>query len=814
MAVSLWAAAPAAAQSSCTGDASVTTATPPGQPPFPTPFYGSWRVDDPIRDLPSSASVWSLIDTADPFAIADRLDNGGLWGAEPARLGAHGSSWTETRFRLGDLDVTDPAGAGAPLLYPDLEALEAVDVVSALAPVELGGAGPTVALVPRRPGTTWHVSLGAGGNGAALQSAGGASSAPPIARYGSWVNGHFVASGPLVKDRAGLLVAGTLMRWRRLERSDSTAVGGDLGSLLTHLVLTPGPASEVRVLGLVQARRYPYSGRALYANRDVDENDTFWHLQGTWTRHPARGTVWSASGGYQRGVYEPLVSGSDAGGTIDRLTDGPVLALALADAGVRERWDARVAFTPDLSRVAGGRHALRAGIELTVARGRAWPVAPSLVGELVGGVPARVWSFPRGSVSSRRETTVAAYVADHVRVTSRLALEAGLRLETSRGSAAGVSNAIRWSSASPRLSARWTLDRAGVTAVFGGLAVYRQALPLDDFAVGDLPSLGSAAYQWHDLNGDGLVQLPGREIGAVVANIGSLANSIDPRLKQPSTREAVVGIERRLGERFVVRLAGVDRRERNLVGLVNDGVAADDYTRRLVPDPGTDYVGGTTPQLLPVYDRDPASFGRDRYVLTNPAGGATRYQGVELTFETTPGGRLWMQVGATAYRDEGPGGDVGFGVTENDQGVLGAAFAAPNAGTNATGRLFFDRAYVIKWAATYRAPRDVRVGVVARYQDGQPFARLVVVPDLAQGAEAVQAYPRGETRFTYTLTLDARVEKGFEVAGRRVAAALEAFNLLGTANEVEEDVVTGPSFRAQTAVQPPRALRLGFRVEF
>jgi hypothetical protein len=43
---------------------------------------------------------------------------------------------------------------------------------------------------------------------------------------------------------------------------------------------------------------------------------------------------------------------------------------------------------------------------------------------------------------------------------------------------------------------------------------------------------------------------------------------------------------------------------------------------------------------------------------------------------------------------------------------------------------------------------------------------------------------------------------------------LEAFNLLDTANEVEEDVATGPSFRRPTAIEPPRAFRLGVRLDF
>jgi hypothetical protein len=33
-------------------------------------------------------------------------------------------------------------------------------------------------------------------------------------------------------------------------------------------------------------------------------------------------------------------------------------------------------------------------------------------------------------------------------------------------------------------------------------------------------------------------------------------------------------------------------------------------------------------------------------------------------------------------------------------------------------------------------------------------------------------------------------------------------------NEVEEDVADGPNFRAVTATQPPRAVRLGLKLSF
>src|SRR5262249_2752538 len=105
------------------------------------------------------------------------------------------------------------------------------------------------------------------------------------------------------------------------------------------------------------------------------------------------------------------------------------------------------------------------------------------------------------------------------------------------------------------------------------------------------------------------------------------------------------------------------------------------------------------------------------------------------------------------------------------------------------------------------------LGWAARYQDGQPFARLLLVPDLPQGPDLVRAVPNGRHRFAYTLTVDARAEKGFRVGRHRLSASVEAFNVLQTRHEVEEDVLTGPAFRRPTCVQPPRTFRAGLRFE-
>ena len=147
-------------------------------------------------------------------------------------------------------------------------------------------------------------------------------------------------------------------------------------------------------------------------------------------------------------------------------------------------------------------------------------------------------------------------------------------------------------------------------------------------------------------------------------------------------------------------------------------------------------------------------------------------------------------------------------------GVLGDVFTNPNSRTYAQGRIFNERGYTIKVATVYKFPYDFRVGIAARYQDGQHFSRLIVVPNLNQGPELIRAFRNGRTRFTFTGTLDARVQKDLVSGPRKVALLVEGYNILDMAYEIEEFQLTGPQSRTTTATQPPLSVHFGIRVEF
>src|SRR5262249_59620960 len=100
--------------------------------------------------------------------------------------------------------------------------------------------------------------------------------------------------------------------------------------------------------------------------------------------------------------------------------------------------------------------------------------------------------------------------------------------------------------------------------------------------------------------------------------------------------------------------------------------------------------------------RPPATLGRDRYLLTNPAGLRMLNTGL-LAEAGTDWLGLTLHASFVAEKSYGPTnpGDTFY---ENDPGVIGALFVDPNTAIHAAGRSFVDRAYVGKLQATYRLP--------------------------------------------------------------------------------------------------------------
>jgi hypothetical protein len=356
---------------------------------------------------------------------------------------------------------------------------------------------------------------------------------------------------------------------------------------------------------------------------------------------------------------------------------------------------------------------------------------------------------------------------------------------------------------------KWQLTDTDGLALFASYRRSAYQLPLNVLAIGDPSAPVADVSVWKGTSSSGPLIA---RVGPGTGGDASLTQ-IDPQLRRPITDELVLAVESRLTRGLQLQLARVTKREKDLMGLVNTGLAASSYSSFQVPDPsflpGSDDGG---PQVT-VYNRPPDSYGRDRYLLTNQDVDPVRSWGLEVSVRASTD-RYVLLGGAALTWAVGPAAAVGFLPTENDQNVLGNLFVDLNSATQARGQLFQDRSHVAKLAGIYHFPRRIHLGAIARYQDGQPFSRVVIVPNLTQGTTAVRAYKNGGTAFTYTGTLDIRLQKLF-VAGRsEVAAIVDIYNLPNMGKEVSEYVVSGPMFRRPTALQPPRTGVIGLRVTF
>jgi len=773
--------------------------------------------DEALLDtLPADDPLAAIVETTVAPLIVDRMSTGGLYVGEPALIGGQASSWRHTTIALDDLDVTDPARLGTPLLRPSQQSVASLAVSTSLLPASASGPGPLLSLVPKSGSRVWTGGTEAGFISAAMQADADPRDAVPIAKFDGHQEWVAHAGGPLA-SAAGLFVTGRRIASDRVEPFDPDPLATQVTSVYASAD-SQNARGQMRLVGSVDRTGMPYVGRARFRDRDVREADTFISAHATWNRAAPTGTLWSVSSGLAQGTMTPAFATIGdriaSAGTVDRLRDGPVPTLFEDMPGTRRRVSARAEITQSIGRWGSGQLLQAGGIvsrNTAITRGQASPP----LAELVDGLPARIWEYEFRSPESRwASTELAAYLTDRVMLGARATVDAGVRFDTARGSADGAANGISWASAEPRIAARWVVAKP--IAFFGGYARYGHRLALDYLAYGDPGAAAGRVYRWNDLNGDRLLQ--SGEYGPLVAAVGPCCsatgpNHIDPDLRRPSTDEGVVGIEARYWG-WSLRITGVERRERDLIGSVDVGAGDEAYVLRYVDELGEPFRDPPEVRPLPVYDRRPSSFGLDQYLLTKPPATYGKYDGFEVTINGTIGSRFRTQFDGSSYQGWVIAGNRGFHPLESDPGVIGELFENPNARAYAYGHGFVDRGYVMKWWAQYAAPRNWAASAVARYQDGQPFSRLAIVPDLNQGPEAINGYRLGRTRFTFTFSLDTHVEKTFSMGRASVTGVFEVFNLLNTNNEVEEDVTTGPTFRVPTAIQPPRAARIGFKVAF
>jgi hypothetical protein len=795
---------------SCCAVAAAATAQAPADVSKEKSFFTAFDADT-LASLPLGENVYAILETTQSEVIADRFNSGGLNVGEGTRVGGFLGSWSQTRYRIGDIDITDPTGRGGALMFPELLPWQRVAIGTAMFGADTIAPGLSVDLELRDPAERWTTSLQASGSGGSLASPSpDRSLAPPIARLKSWAHGSGFVSGTTSRG-LGISGGASVSTADKYIRDSETSRTSHVGSAFVNLVAAPSAQTRLRLFGWAQSStRKPASQADTSMFSVIPGSDRSGHVQASLQSRRANGALWKAAAGYTQQIHEnDLVS---AGAALDRVAFGPIPTLlsTVSDHNIR-----RVQLTGRLAPASSSRHRTEFGFDVDHAAMTSSNFFSGTVGELIDGGATRAFRFDRPATDSqRRRTTAAVFASDHLTLNPALSVDGSVRIEVVRGSAEGATDGVTWVSALPRIALRWKVtDLAQLSLVAG----YRRAanqMNLDLLAWGDPGAPTVGAYRWN-----GTFDASGATLGTFTDRLGPGTagdpnfSRIDPDLKRPYTDEFVVGVESDRDGWLKWGLMGIGRYETNLINIVDTGVPRSSYVAGTQFDPGQVLDDPFDDQQLPVYNRIPSTFGQNRYLLTNPEVQAARSFALKLSAQAN--GRrftsLWV---ATASLAQGSAGNRGFGPLENDQDVIGELAANPNAAGFARGRLFADRAFTIKWTTVYKFPGDFDLGAIARYQDGQPMSRFVVGTSLNQGDEILLAYPNASHRFTFTGTLDLRLRKGIPLGSQKADLILDAYNLITRSNEVEEDPFTGPQFRTSTAIEPLPAVHLGVRVRF
>lgn len=710
-----------------------------------------------------------------PGLVLEREENAGMFPAEPSRFGWRGGSWAHNRLLWDGFDLTDPSSGGRPVAWVPVEEGD----------LELRGE-PTGVVVELRtparpPDEAEPMRIGGRARLSLFEKTPDRAVAPAIAR------GEMLAAGRLFIDRpwnrAGqpgfVRATGTFDRATRFDRGSpldkTNRVAG--GSLAASATAGPG---RIDVRSTAQWSEAPF-GPAWAAGSTTALRGFVGGAR--WTRPVGAGEArFSAS----------WLSGSSVDATaarsilFDRLLDGPPELVV-----PRDRASTRTTANAGWTRAFGSRG--RADLSASWTRST---LDTSLAGrapfdalERIDGLAARVWSFTQRAPSKvvSNEFALSRSVAWNW---TSLSVEGGVTGRVTRVSTDAVSVL---SQASARTFGRveW---RAWGARFSVAASEEDPPLPLVNFEPPAQNAIASSARVWADRPPFGAPS--SGELGVEAVRRGT--SLVDESLKRPKTRQLTISAGKSFG-RFSMLGTLFRRRDLDLIETERSG----SFVARSIPDPSGDIVGVSDDQLLALRGETLALVAAPT-TLTNPADHRPLTEGAELDFRFL-GENVFAGLGGAAYRSNGRGAHTGFRVFENDPGLPGEAFDRANADSFGYGRLFFDRAYGLRLWLGAKDVKGFALGGVGRYDDGQPFARVVLVRDLPQGLDAVPAIPRGRARFHYALSVDLRAARTFRFGARDVEFALSAFNALGRAFEAEERVVWDANYRAITLTQPPRS---------
>lgn len=452
---------------------------------------------------------------------------------------------------------------------------------------------------------------------------------------------------------------------------------------------------------------------------------------------------------------------------------------------------------------------------------------------LNNGAPFEVLLFQTPSESENGLWTTSGYVQDTWRVSDRLTLNLGIRVDRyqafapeQKGPPVGrfttvqltfpaIGNLISWNLPAPRLGATYDLFGNGKTVLkfnYGRYWWNPGTTIVQDVNLN--PPDWFRRHRWADLNGNGAWD-PGEE-GQLTTSRGGVGSAVlDPDLDDQRTDEVAAWFERELVPNFGLHAGYVYRRIGNLNVLFNANRPFEAFNQPItIRDPGLDGRLGTADDgSIPGFNLDPARLRLSTLNRRQNLPGVSEFHTVELVATKRATGR-WSLQGSFSYRWNRDNDDGYFG---NNLRTLQVA-ANPNESINTdNGRYNFTN-WALKVNGSYEAPWGLKITPALRHQSGQQFGRTFIAGaanGINFGSQRILAEPINSRRQDNITVLDARVEKIFRLGrSQSVSPFADVYNIGNSDAASNITWSSGSSFQLPSTIIGPRILRVGAKFDW
>jgi hypothetical protein len=464
----------------------------------------------------------------------------------------------------------------------------------------------------------------------------------------------------------------------------------------------------------------------------------------------------------------------------------------------------------------------------------------------------------------------AAYVQDTV-TAGRTTLQLGLRYDYNRDKAGaasisanplggpwlpainfpGADPGVAFNDFSPRLGITYNLTGDGKTLARANYARYFGQVGNGGVATTINP-VGSTTlrYPWVDANNNGVAD-PGEPVLSAspitastnwsAANPGNTvsANSVDPNLKNDTTDEFIIGLDREVGRGFAVGANYIYRSYGNFSFSDRQGITSADwiettFTPAASACPGDDGQRISAGNCAPITFFSPAFQQPTIVMLTNVPDYTRTYNGFELTGRKRMSNR-WMMNTSFAYNAT----KVNYGSFQGGQPSIAAATISEDPSNrqfrqgyeydyltagSGIGNIYVNSKWLFKMSGVYELPLSFNVSAFYNARQGYPLEYAIQTPACSatvttgcrgngSGQIDILLNNVGETRLPNFQNLDLHIERPIRIQTLRFIPSLDIFNV-GNESTIQAIRSRQNATNANQiqAIVAPRVLRFGVRM--